>query len=322
MTPTFSILMPVYNAERHLDVAVASIVAQDFADWEMIAVDDGSTDGSPEILQRWASRDARIRLVRNATNIGQTASLNRGLGECRGNWVARQDADDLSDPRRLSAQRRYLARHPQTILLGTQGVLIDEHGSNIGLLDVPADAVAIAWCTPFLNPFLHTAVVFRRDVVQQEGGYDESFRIAQDYELWARLVARYPAGNLPDRLISYRHAESSLSKRGRGLAFDEASRVSAREAERWLGRGWSPAEVGLVSAFRSGLPRESKKDFWYLIATLEKEKGQQLPPTLRAAWHLKLAGTGDRVDAAEILAAFRAAPRYTSKWLYQRFVNF
>jgi len=320
-TPLVSVLMPVHNAARHLDAALAGIAEQDFDDWELVAVDDGSTDESPEILRRWADRDRRIKVLRNETNAGQTVSLNRGLAECRGRWVARQDADDISHRGRLSAQMHHLARHPQTVLLGTQGVLIDERGAKIGLLDVPGDAAAIAWCAPFLNPFLHTAVIFLREIARQEGGYDESFRIAQDYELWTRLSSRHETANLRRRLVRYRHAETSLSKTGRSLAFAEADRVSAREIERRLGRPWTEHEAGLVSAFRSGLPARSRGDFWHLIAALEKAEGSSLPPKLRAAWHLRLAGTEGRADASEILSAFRAAPVYTARWLLERFFS-
>jgi len=314
--------MPVYNAARHLDASMASVAVQDFADWELVAVDDGSTDSSPEILARWAARDPRVRIIFNASNKGQTACLNQGLAECRAAWIARQDADDLSHPGRLASQWHYLGDHPDTVLLGTQGVLIDDRGVRIGLLDVPEDAASIAWSAPFLNPFLHTAVMFRRDIVSADGGYDESFRIAQDYELWTRLAADHPTANLSRGLVSYRHTETSLSKTGRNLAFEEADRVSVREAARWLGREWTGEEAGLVSAFRTGSASVCKRDFWSLIADLEKAKGPRLPSKLRAGWHLRLAGVGGRgVDAVEVAAAFRAAPAYTARWLYRRFLS-
>jgi len=319
--PPLSVLVPVYNAAPHLDAALAGIAGQDFGDWELVAVDDASTDESAEILRRWADRDVRIRVVRNATNAGQTVSLNRGLAQCRGRWVARQDADDISHRERLGAQMRYLAHHPQTALLGAQGVLIDERGAKIGLLAVPEDAESVAWCAPFLNPFLHTAVMFRREVALRAGGYDEDFRIAQDYELWTRLASGHASANLPDSLVSYRHSETSLSKTERTLAFAEADRVSGREAARWLGRAWTREEAGLVSAFRSGSASVCKRDFWSLIADLEKAKASSLPSKLRAGWHLRLAGVGGGVDAAEVAAAFRAAPGYTARWLYRRFLS-
>jgi len=313
--------MPVYNAARHLEASVACIVAQEFSDWEMVAVDDGSTDSSPEILAAWASRDRRIRVIANSVNKGQTACLNQGLAACQGGWVARQDADDLSHPRRLGAQMDHARRQPGVVLLGTQGVLIDDVGRRIGLLDVPEDAKAVAWCAPFLNPFLHAAVMFRRDVVMAAGGYDETYSIAQDYELWTRLAAEHRTANLPGRLIQYRHTESSLSRTGRNQAFAEADQVSAREAERMLGRPWRPDEERLAAEFRRGMGAGSRGRFWRMVGAVEKETSRALPSRLRAAWHLRLAGVGGVGAAVEVGAAFRAAPAFTMRWLRERFVS-
>ena len=319
--PRVSVLMPVYNAAPHLGAAVESVVAQDFTDWEMVAVDDGSTDSSPDILARWAKRDPRIRVIANASNKGQTACLNQGLAECRGDWVARQDADDLSHPRRFREQIAYLDAHPQTALLGTQGLLIDEQGTRIGLLDMPEDSASIAWCAPFLNPFLHTAAMFRRDVVVSVGGYDESFRIAQDYELWTRIAAQHSTANLSRRLVSYRYAEASLSRSGRDLAFEEADRVSSREALLLLGRSWSRNEEILVSSFRRGLDLALRDGFFDMVGAIGKEIGKPLPGRLRAAWHLRLAGVDGANPAREVCSAFRADPVFVMRWLCDRFLK-
>lgn len=314
--------MPVYNAGKHLDAAIESLVAQDFPDWELVAVDDGSTDNSPDILARRAARDTRIRVLPNASNKGQTACLNQGLAECRAEWVARQDADDLSHPGRFSGQMSFVATHPDTVLLGTAGLLIDEESSLLGLLDVPPDASSIAWCAPFLNPFLHTAVVFRRETVRREGGYDETYRIAQDYELWTRLAAKYPAANLPGRLVSYRHAETSLSKTGRESAFAESDRVSEREALRRFGRTWRAREKELVGGFRRGdLCPARQKEFWQLVSALEDETKTALPRRLRAAWHLRLAGSSGRRAPSEVVSAFLADPFFAVRWMIRRFAG-
>lgn len=313
--------MPVYNAAGHLDAAIASIAAQEFTDWEVVAVDDASGDCSLEILSRWAARDPRVRIIPNASNKGQTACLNQGLGSCRGTWIARQDADDLSHPMRLREQIGYLERCPHTVLLGTQGVLIDERGTRVGLLDVPEDRLSVAWCAPFLNPFLHTAVVFRRDVVEESGGYDESYRIAQDYELWTRLAAKHETANLSRRLVSYRHTEDSLSRTGRDLAFAEADRVSDREVESLLGRRWTPEERRSVSVFRQGSGAAKRGTFWKMIEAIERETPLPLPPKLRAAWHLRMAGVGPSVAAGEVASAFHAAPKFTARWLCERFLS-
>lgn len=315
--------MPVYNAAQHLGSAIESVVAQDFADWEMVAVDDGSTDSSPGILARWAKRDPRIRVIANASNKGQTACLNQGLAECCADWIARQDADDLSHPGRLASQWHYLEDHPDTVLLGTQGVLIDDRGVRIGLLDVPEDAASIAWSAPFLNPFLHTAVMFRRDIVISAGGYDKNFRIAQDYELWTRLAADHATANLSGHLVSYRHAETSLSKTGRELAFEESDRVSNREAARRFRRLWRTEEKELVAGFRRGaLEVSEQKRFWRIIAALELETGKPIPRRLRAVWHLRLAGSSRRVSAAEVFAACQADSVFAARWLIRRFAGF
>jgi glycosyltransferase involved in cell wall biosynthesis len=319
--PQVSILMPVYNAAQHLGSAIESVVAQDFTDWEMVTVDDGSTDSSPGILARWTKRDPRIRVIANASNKGQTACLNQGLAECRAAWIARHDADDLSHPGRLASQWYYLGDHPDTVLLGTQGVLIDDRGVRIGLLDVPEDAASIAWSAPFLNPFLHTAVMFRRDIVTAAGGYDESFRIAQDYELWTRLAADHSTANLSRRLVSYRHAETSLSKTGRNLAFEEADRVSAREARRLLGRVWSEEEQTLISSFRRGLDPGLRAEFVRTIDSIGGEISRPIPRRLRAAWHLRLAGTEGASALSEIRYAMHADITFTLRWLRDRFFS-
>ncbi len=320
-SPQLSVLMAVYNGGNALTASLQSIAEQTFTDWEMVIVDDASTDRTRDVLDKFARQDVRFRLVSNEKNKGQTACLNQGLRVCRGEWVARQDADDLSHPQRLAAQMEFLRCNPETVLLGTQGVLIDACSRKIGLLDVPCGEAEIHWCAPFLNPFLHTAVVFRRNVVLETGGYDEAYRIAQDYELWTRLAVGRQTANLPGWLIRYRHTESSLSRAGRDLAFAEADRVSAREAERMLGRPWNSDEERLSAEFRRGMGAGLRGRFWEMISALEKETGRALPTKLRAAWHLRLAGTGGGGAAAEVMAAFRTAPMFTMRWLYGRFVS-
>jgi hypothetical protein len=316
--PAVSVLMAVRNGGAFLEPSIRSIAEQTLSDWELVIVDDASTDASASLAARWAARDPRIRVYTNTVNKGQTAALNEGLALCRAGWVARQDADDVSHPDRLGLQLEFVARHPRTILLGTQGILVDDLGHRVGLLDVPEDAASVSWCSPFLNPFLHTSVLFHRELVANSGGYDESYRISQDYELWTRLASAGHAANLGRRLVSYRQTETSLSSAGRDLAFEEADRISGREAQRWLGRSWTEKEKSLVSDFRKGLKPSLHRDFWRMINALEHEKSSPLPPKLKAAWHLRVAGSGDSVSPSEIMSAFRAAPAFTARWLVER----
>lgn len=316
-----SVLMAVFNGGALLEKALGSVCAQSYSDWEMVVVDDASTDGTCAVVESWMARDRRIRLLKNASNKGQTACLNQGLRACRGGWVARQDADDLSHPERLAKQVEFLRRNPETVLLGTQGVLIDANGGKIGLLDVPCDEAGIHWCAPFLNPFLHTSVVFRRSVAEELGGYDEGFRIAQDYDLWTRMIRAGRTANLSERLVSYRHAETSLSKAGRDVAFAEADRVSAREARQWLGREWREDEAGVAGKFRRGLAGDDRRLFWKVIDDLERGGNSGLPARLRAMWHLRVAGSDRRTALPEMAAAFRADPAFAWRWVCERWLS-
>lgn len=331
-TPKASVLMTVYNAGPYLEDSLASITGQSFADWELVVVDDASTDGSLAILEDWGRRDPRIRVIPNQQNKGQTACLNQGLRLCRGTWIARQDADDLSHPFRLERQLAYLHGHPGTVLLGTQGVLINEHGRRIGLLDVPCDAAGILWSGPFLNPFLHTSVIFRRDLVVEElGGYDEGFRIAQDYDLWMRLAAMRRTANLKERLVSYRHLGSSLSKTGSATAFEEASRVSEREAHRVFLRSWKAEEQALAGALRRGLCAGEIAAFHALCRRLEDEfiarhPGEHSgPASVKTAWKLKIAGSvaheSPFLALREMVSASLTDPVGVLRWAMGRMAN-
>jgi glycosyltransferase involved in cell wall biosynthesis len=324
--PEVSVLMAVRNGGPFLDEALRSIVAQTFTAWEMIAVDDASTDGTPGVLEAWSRREPRLRVVANAVNQGQTASLNQGLSHCRGKWVARQDADDVSEPSRFERQVAHLRANEGTALLGTQGILIDDAGRKTGLLDVPREAAGIAWAMPFLNPFLHTAVMFRRDVVAGEfGGYDEKFRIAQDYDLWSHIAARHAAANLPGRLVRYRNSAGSLSRAGRERAFAEAEEISSRVASEVFGRPWTDEERALVDDFRQGLNAGRRRAFWALVRPLAREFARRYPArsdgprSVAASWHLRVAGSvGGLAACREILAALRADPVRTAGWLGAR----
>ncbi|MGA7391282.1 MAG: glycosyltransferase, partial [Terrimicrobiaceae bacterium] len=217
--PVITVLTTVFNAGRFFEPAIRSILSQTFRNFEFLIVDDASIDGSAEVAEAWAGKDPRIRVIRNAENIGQTACLNQGLQLARGRWIARQDADDLAHPLRLSKQHQFLSIQPSVVLLGTNGRIIDGQDRLTGLLDAPLSQQAITWTSPFLNPFMHTSVMFRADVIRDQFcGYSEDYRIAQDYELWTRIIATYQGANLPQRLVCYRHLTASLSKAGRDAA--------------------------------------------------------------------------------------------------------
>lgn len=328
--PSISVLMTVFNAEAYLAASIESIQWQTFKDWEFIIVDDASTDSSLVIAESYAEKDSRIKIIRNSVNKGQTRCLNQGLALARGEWIARQDADDLSHRERFEKQWQCIQQEPGLALLGTSGVLIDHNGKVIGLLDVPLTQELITWSLAIKNPFLHTSVMFRTEVVRSLGGYDEHYQIAQDYDLWTRMIRQYRVANLPERLISYRHLESSLSKAGKNKAFQEAHQIAQREEQNSFGRDLQPEERSLLQNFREGAEVKQQAAFLKLYKNLQpsfpsaSKKITDDQQRLEAGHHLQRAGSKNQNrygQLREVMAAFLAAPLYTVQWLKSRFLN-
>ena len=203
--PKISVIMSVYNGEKYLREAIESILNQTFTDFEFIIVNDGSTDNSLEIIKSY--NDERIKIINNEKNIGLTKSLNKALAQARGEYIARQDADDISLPSRFEEQIKYLEEHPDVVLLGTSSYNIDESGKIIGK--------KIALAKPTMgnlfkeNQFIHGSVMFKKEVVDELGYYNELFNYSQDYELWLRIANHYPVRNLTQRLYKSRsHSEN------------------------------------------------------------------------------------------------------------------
>jgi glycosyltransferase involved in cell wall biosynthesis len=210
--PTVSVLLPVFNAERFLPAALASILAQTFTDWELIAVDDGSTDASPRILRDFAEKDARIRLI-TRPNTGIVGALNDALAPARGALIARMDADDISLPARFQLQVDFLNSHPDCVLLGTQVLIIDEDADPIGPLKsielehdrIDRALLELRW------PIVHPTVMMRRQTVSDIGGYAEGTFPHEDHDLFLKLCERGHAANLPQALLHYRRHATSVS---------------------------------------------------------------------------------------------------------------
>jgi len=225
--PDVSVLMPVYNGERFLREAIDSILHQTYRDFELLILNDGSTDASLTIINSYT--DPRIRLIDNEQNRGLTATLNRGLEEASSDLIARQDADDLSSPNRLAKQVEFFKHHPDVALLGTQARFIDERGYSSGsILQRACSHDSIKWDLLFDNSFTHSSVMFRKRVVQGElGGYDETFSYCQDYELWSRVATSHHVANLIESLVSYRiHPYARMSDRMKESIIRENRRVA------------------------------------------------------------------------------------------------
>ncbi len=257
--------MSVHNGEPFVDAAVESVLRQTWRDWEFVIIDDASTDGTPQRLASF--HDPRIRVVRNAENLGLTASLNRGLELARGELVARQDADDISHPERLARQVAFLHANPSIAAVGAQARLIDAHGRSLGRKDFPLGHRGIVFAHLFDNALAHSAVTFRRAAVLDVGSYDEAFRASQDYELWSRLGERHGLANLRERLVTLRVLESSVTRTHRQPEL--IRRVQAAHFSRLFpGREASGEELELIGQFRSRVEPAALARFHALLREL------------------------------------------------------
>lgn len=217
--PKVSVIMAVYNGERHVREAIDSILCQTFEDFEFLIINDGSTNGTREVVLSYG--DARIRLVDNEKNNGQTRSLNRGLRLARGQFVARQDADDISEPERLANQVAFLEKRSEVALLGSWYKEVDTEGKLIACRRLPCDWTNIRWSLLFYCPFVHTSVMMRKSVVLgQIGFYNEAFEYSQDFELWCRIARRLPVANLAECLVRFRINPSSMTATYRDKVYE------------------------------------------------------------------------------------------------------
>ena len=216
--PLVTVLMSVYNGGKYLRPSVESILNQTYKDFEFFIVNDQSTDDSVKIIESF--HDKRIVIHHNEMNLGLTKSLNVGLKLARGKYVARMDADDIAFEMWLEKLMHYFRKHPEHAAVGSSAVVIDGAGKKKEIRRAPINLHEIIFRVFFAPPMNHVSVLLNKELILENGGYDEKFRITQDYELWSSLIRnRYTITNLPDILVSYRvHSHSvgfiEANKRG------------------------------------------------------------------------------------------------------------
>lgn len=200
--------MPVYNAQKYLSEAIDSVLAQTFDDWELILINDGSTDRSKAIIERY--RDSRIRYVENEQNMGLIATLNKGIDLCEGEYIARMDADDIAMPDRLSMQTDFLDRHADYVMCGTDAIVIDANGQQTGKIKNLCRDALLQINLLFTNPFIHPTMLIRRRILINNR-YNVHYRHTEDYELWCRLAKLGKVANLNAELLKYRWHNTNVS---------------------------------------------------------------------------------------------------------------
>lgn len=227
-SPLVTVLLPVHNGAAFLREAVDSLLRQTLGDFEILAIDDASTDATADILRGWG--DPRIRLLGGRDRLGLVGALNLGLDHARGTFIARMDADDVALPDRLASQVALLQSRPD---VGLCGGLARSFGLRKGLFfRPPMDHDEIRAYLPFDSPLVHPTVLFRRLLVDQgHFRYDPGFTLSEDYELWSRLARVTRLANLDRVVLEYRVHASGVTQSQWGVMDTHAVRVAARELE-------------------------------------------------------------------------------------------
>jgi len=271
--PLISVVMPVYNGRQYLSEAVESILDQTFRDFEFVIIDDGSTDGSLDVLQTYAQRDRRIRII-SRPNTGLVGALNDGLAEAKGTLIVRMDADDISLPERLARQVHYMECNPDCVAAGSSHYIITSRGETIGemMAETAADRISLMLLEG-LSVLAHPATIIRADALRRVGGYRAEFVHAEDYDLWLRLDEIGELGNLPETLFKYRwHFESICQKQ---TATQCRHVIKARtEAHRRRGMIDGIENTAALSKIAS---RRSRPDFLRLCSTVALKYGAYRP---------------------------------------------
>lgn len=209
--PIVSVIMSVYNDEKYVSLAIDSILKQSFEDFEFIIINDGSTDRTLEILKEYEQKDSRIVLIEQE-NRGLTKSLNIGIKKAKGKYIARMDSDDISDLQRFEKQIEFLEINKDYALIGTNVEKIDESGKHIEFNTTKYTNKEIQKTLSIRNCFAHGSVMINRTMIKDECYYDENFKYAQDYRLWAKIAKNFKVANLEEPLYSLRLHEKSISK--------------------------------------------------------------------------------------------------------------
>ncbi|SEM66126.1 Glycosyl transferase family 2 [Mesobacillus persicus] len=215
LEPKLTVIMATYNADKYLEEALNSLLNQTYTNFIVKIIDDNSSDNTVSLIKELNIKDGRIQLVQtNDKNIGLTKNLNILIELSDTEYIARMDADDISHPERFEKQISFMENNKNVSAVGTWAYNIDENGGEIGKRYVPTDVVSIENMIGKANPMLHPTVMMRTEKIKSVNGYNEKYRLAQDYDLWYRCLAvNLELANIPEFLFSYRMIDNHVSKR-------------------------------------------------------------------------------------------------------------
>jgi glycosyltransferase involved in cell wall biosynthesis len=325
-TARVTVFVPVFNAEKFLAEAVESILGQTFTDFELLVVDDGSTDRSIEILESFGDR--RIRISRNDRNRGRSYTRNRGIELARGEYLSVLDADDLCEPDRLERQVQFLDAHPNVAAVGSSATYIDENSNAAYICRVPASNDEIHQRIFQSNCFVHSSVTFRRQVLIDIGGYNPDLQQAEDYELFLRLIAHHRLANIEEPLVQYRIHPDQVSQRELSKQRDLADRVRVAAYKYQYSKGLilpgvSPPSRNVSDRLR-GKPGTVGSDYFGWISTYRALGREDVSRSL--VWHALInaplaSRAWQEVWDLAMDTMFTPSQRKTIRWYFYRAIS-
>jgi glycosyltransferase involved in cell wall biosynthesis len=253
--------MPVWNGQKYLKEAVDSVLNQTFTDFELIILDDGSTDATPEILRSYS--DSRL-VVHRLEHAGIVVALNHGLASARGEWIARIDSDDICATHRLETQWLAVQRHPQAVLCHSDVDFIGEGAAGMGRARLPRTRSLVALKMCFQCPIVHSTVFFHKATALAVGGYLPEERHAEDFSLWGRLLEKGEFIGLPDRLVQFRLHAASVSQQNLTIQKALAQKIGRAHCRKFMGLNDEQAQR--ANDFLLALPKDRRfrDSFWFL----------------------------------------------------------
>jgi len=279
--PLVSVIMPVFNSASFLASAIDSILFQTYTNFELIIIDDASTDKSRQIISQYAKKDKRIKFIKNKINLGVSLSTNIGISQAKGQFIAKMDSDDISLPSRLEKQIKYLQKHPRTIAVGGQCMVINETNQIIGNKNFPLHSNQtkdmIFWAVPIQQP---TIIINKSLLPKNFTWYSKSKSSAEDVDLMFRLLNFGRLENIKDYVLFYRHRPNSLSHINPKLTF----RLTLQSRLNAIKNGYQPSPKAILLNLAqilviSILPNTLINQLWSVIRGINKV---ELPKTVSA----------------------------------------
>lgn len=214
--PMVTIMVATYNRANLIRKAIESAQKQSFKDWELLVLDDCSTDGTEKLVQEIVAADPRVRYIKQPQNVGIARNRNTCLEQARGAYIAPLDSDDIwIDDEKLAKQVAFLEANPDCALVGTNVYLIDQNGDRTGLFSYETDDAKIREKMLLRNQFAQSSVLYRLSAAREAGGYDGTYAIVDDYDLWLRMGLAHRFANLPDYTTDYRVHPGGITKEKR-----------------------------------------------------------------------------------------------------------